>query len=65
MMRMKKTYGFLISNIRDEIKFVEAYANIENHKSIVILENLGLYKIGMNKNGHSFHFRGNYSDLIK
>lgn len=61
----RKLYGFLIPNIRDEIKFVEAYANIENHKSIGILENLGLYKIGMNKNGHSFHFRGKYSDLIK
>lgn len=61
----RKLYGFLIPNIRDEIKFVEAYANITNHKSIGILEKLGLSKIGMNKNGHSFHFRGNYSDLIK
>lgn len=61
----RKLYGFLIPNIRDEIKFVEAYANINNHKSIGILEKLGLFRIGMNKNGHSFHFRGNYSDLIK
>ena len=61
----RKLYGFLIPNIRDEIKFVEAYANIANHKSIGILEKLGLSRIGMNKNGYSFHFRGNYSDLIK
>lgn len=61
----RNLYGFLIPNIMDEIKFVEAYANIANHKSIGILEKLGLSKIGMNKNGHSFHFRGNYSDLIK
>ena len=61
----RKLYGFLIPNIRDEIKFVEAYANIANHKSIGILEKLGLSRIRMNKNGHSFHFRGNYSDLIK
>lgn len=61
----RKLYGFLIPNIRDDIKFVEAYANITNHKSIGILEKLGLCKIGMNKNGRSFHFGGNYSDLIK
>ncbi len=61
----RKLYGFLLPNIRDDIKFVEAYANIANYKSIGILEKLGLSKIGMNKNGHSFHFRGNYSDLIK
>lgn len=61
----RKLYGFLIPNIREDIKFVEAYANIENHKSIGILEKLGLSRIGMNKNGHSFYFRGKYSDLIK
>ncbi len=60
----RKLYGFLILNIREDIKFVEAYANIENHKSIGILKHLGLSEIGMNKNGRCFHFRGNYSDLI-
>ena len=60
----RKLYGFLIPNIKEDIKFVEAYANIANHKSIGILKELGLSKIGMNKNGRSFHFRGNYSDLI-
>ncbi len=61
----RKLYGFLIQNIIEDIKFVEAYANMANHKSIGILEKLGLEKIGTNKNGHSFHFKGNYSDLIK
>lgn len=61
----RKLYGFLISNIREDIKFVEAYANTENLKSIGILECLGLSKIGLNKNGRCFRFRGNYSDLIK
>lgn len=61
----RELYGFLIPNIRENIKFVEAYANIPNHKSIGILEKLGLTKIGMNKNGRCFHFRGNYSDLVK
>ncbi len=58
-------YGFLLLNIRQDIKFVEAYANAANHKSIGILEKLGLSKIGTNKNGSSYHFKGNYSDLIK
>ena len=60
----RKLYGFLIPNIKEDIKFVEAYANIANHKSIEILKKLGLSKIRTNKNGCSFHFRGNYSDLI-
>lgn len=58
-------YGFLIPNIREDLKFVEAYANIQNRKSIGILKKLGLSEIGMNKNGHSFHFKGKYSDLLK
>lgn len=61
----RRLYGFLINNLDKNIKFVEAYANTENNKSIGILEHLGLSKIGMNKNGNCFHFRGEYSDLIK
>ncbi len=61
----RSLYGFLLLNIRHDIKFVEAYANTANHKSIGILEKLGLSKIGTNKNGNSYHFRGDYSDLIK
>ncbi len=61
----RKLYGFLIDNIGEEVRFVEAYANINNHKSIGILERMGLSKIGMNKNGHSFRFRGKYADLLR
>lgn len=61
----RELYGFLIQNIIEDIEFVEAYANISNHKSIGILEKLGLSKIGMSKNGRCFHFKGNYSNLIK
>ncbi len=61
----RKLYGFLIENIGEDLKFVEAYANTENHKSIGILEYLGLSKIGMNKNGHSYYFKGDYGDLIR
>lgn len=59
----RKLYGFILKNISNDLKFVEAYANKENLKSIKILGHLGLIKIGTNKNGHSFHFRGRYTSL--
>lgn len=59
----RSLYGFLLSNISNDLNSVEAYASITNHKSIGILERLGLSKIGTNRNGRSFHFKGSYSDL--
>ena len=61
----RKLYGFLIEKIEKHIEFVEAYANTENQKSVGILKKLGLKKIGMNKNGRSYHFMGSYADLKK
>ena len=61
----RRLYRFLFDNISEGMKFVEAYANITNHKSIGILEKLGLSKIGMSKNGRCFHFKGKYEDLEK
>lgn len=61
----RKLYGFIIENLNNNTEFVEAYANISNEKSILILEHLGLVKTGMNKNGCSFHFRGKFGDLLK
>jgi len=61
----RKLYGFVFSNIKADIKYVEAYASIQNVKSIGILTNFGLENIGLNKNGRSYHFRGKYEDLIK
>ena len=58
-------YGFVIPNIRDDFEFVEAYASINNSKSIAILEKFGLINIGLNKSGRSYHFKGNYLDLLK
>ena len=58
-------YGFVLSNIKIDIQFVEAYANIKNTKSIAILQKLGLLNIGLNKNGRSYHFKGKFSDLVK
>lgn len=61
----RKLFGFVISDISENIKFVEAYANISNSKSIGILKKLGLTEMCLNKNGRSYHFKGEYSDLLK
>lgn len=61
----RKLYGFILNNIKNNLAFVEAYANVNNPKSIAILEKIGLSNIGLNKNGHSYHFKGKFADLIK
>ena len=61
----RELYDFVFLNIKGDIKFVEAYANINNVKSIGILEKLGLLNVGFNKNGCSYHFKGKYDDLKK
>ena len=53
-------YGVVLEHINEDIRFVEAYANKKNTKTIGILEKLGLSIIGENKNGISYHFRGTY-----
>ena len=61
----RKLYGFILKNIRNDLEYIEAYANVSNQKSISILEKFGLLNIGLNKNGHSYHFKGDFADLIK
>ncbi len=61
----RKLYGFILKNIRNDLEFVEAYANTKNQKSIGILEKFGLLNTGLNKNGRSYHFKGDFIDLIK
>ena len=61
----RKLYGFVFKNIRNDLKFVKAYANICNKKSIGILGKLGLDNIGLNKNGHSYHFKGEFNSLVE
>ena len=58
-------YGFVLENVKPDLKFVEAYASISNKKSIGILERFGLKNIGLNKNGRSYHFKGDFVDLVK
>lgn len=61
----RKLYGFILKNIRNDLECIEAYANVNNQKSIGILEKFGLLNAGLNKNGHSYHFKGRFVDLIK
>lgn len=59
----RKLYGFILPKIDDSIEFVDAFANIQNEKSIAILEHLGLKNVGLNKNGRSYHFKGQFEKL--
>lgn len=59
----RKLYGFILPQIDDSIEFVDAFANIQNEKSIAILEHLGLENVGLNKNGRSYHFKGQFEKL--
>ena len=61
----RELYGFILKSIKTDLEFVEAYANVNNPKSIGILEKFGLLNTGLNKNGHSYHFKGKFVDLIK
>ena len=57
-------YNWLIKILPKNIMYVEAYANKNNYKSQSVLEYLGLVKLGENKNGNSFYFKGKYVDLL-
>ena len=59
----RKLYGFILPKIDDSIEFVDAFANIQNEKSIAILEHMGLKNVGLNKNGRSYHFKGQLKNL--
>jgi RimJ/RimL family protein N-acetyltransferase len=61
----RKLYGFVFSILPKNIKTVEAYVNKRNRKSQNILLHLGLYCIGENKNGSSFHYKGSFEDIKK
>ena len=57
-------YKWLVQQLPKDILYVEAYANKKNHKSQAILVHLGLARLGENKNGLSFYYKGNYADLL-
>ncbi len=59
----RKLYFYLFTLIPDNVKFVEAFANKQNHKSQGILTNLGLKQVGENHNGRCWRYYGLYDDL--
>ena len=61
----RNLYGFLFKNIPHSLKYVKAFANKKNEKSILILQRLGLKISGENKNGNSYFFTGDFADLLK
>ena len=61
----RKLYGYILPKISDNIEFVDAYASINNKKSIAILKRFGLENIGLNKNGRSYYFKGKFKNLIE
>ncbi len=58
-------YAFLLAHLPTDLQSVEAYANVKNAKSIAILQHMGLQKVGINKNGICYHFKGMFSDLVR
>lgn len=61
----RELYGFVLRSINPDMKYVRANASTSNKKSIGILEHFGLNNIGLNKNGRSYRFCGEFSNLVK
>ena len=61
----RQLYSYLFEIIPPDTLWVEAYSDKQNHKAHGILEHLGLKIIGENKNGLSYHFRGDYHEMLQ
>lgn len=48
----------LLRHIPGDIKYLESYVHVDNSHSISIHEGLGMERIGKNKRGTSWHYRG-------
>lgn len=58
-------YAFIIENIGENLRYVEAAANKLNKKSIGVLGTLGLEIVAEIHNGSCVQLRGNFEDLLK
>ena len=56
-------YAYLVGIIPEDTELVEAYANKSNHRSIAILNHLGLEAIGETDDGSLYRFRGRYKNI--
>lgn len=49
---------FLMERMPENVKYLTSYVHVENHHSQSIHEGLGMERIGKNKSGTSWHYRG-------
>ncbi len=61
----RQLYSYLFEIIPRDTLWVEAYSQKQNHKAHGILKHLGLKIIGENKSGLSYHFRGDYHEMLQ
>ena len=61
----RRLYQYIITIIPQDTQHVAACANKMNQKAQNILEYLGLQRIGENKNGKSFIYRGAYQAILE
>ena len=61
----RRLYSYLFEIIPQDTLWVEAYSHKQNHKAHGIFKHLGLKIIGENKNGITYHFRGEYHDMLQ
>lgn len=59
----RELYRWLEDKIPGDIAYVEAYSNKDNLKSQGILERLGLERVGENRSGSSYLYRGSCKRL--
>jgi RimJ/RimL family protein N-acetyltransferase len=58
-------YSWLVRQLPDGIQTVEAHAGKTNYKSQAVSEHLGLRKVGENRTGKSYHYKGDYAFLLQ
>lgn len=59
----RRFFEWLLEQLPDGLKTVEAYSHLNNHKSQGILEYLGLEKAGKSKDDKAYFYRGSYVRL--
>lgn len=58
-------YAEVLPRLPQTVTAVEAYAHKSNLRSQGILSHLGLSVIGENKNGNSYHYRGDFRAFLE
>ena len=53
-----RTCLYLLGNLPETVRYVEAYVRKENTYSMALQQKLGIKRIGENRTGNSWHYRG-------